>query len=74
MANGCFLFSNVGAYYTKHPHEERLGPIFIRTFLDIHHVCRQDPNNKELYEIVADCGKSKDIADAVVAHLLSTKR
>jgi hypothetical protein len=62
--------SNVGAYYSKYPHEEALGPIFIRKTLDIHHVCKQSDHDPNLYEIVADCGANRELAEVIVNHLM----
>lgn len=49
-----FSYGPVGNYYSKYPHEEELGPIFIRSVAGVFHVCVQDKTNKELYQIVAD--------------------
>lgn len=49
-----FCIGPVGHFYQKYPHEEELGPIFIRNIAGTFHVCVQDIDNKELYKIVAD--------------------
>lgn len=52
---GAIAGTVVGAFYQKYSHEEPLGPIFVRKYLDNYHVCVQDSKNKKLYKIVADC-------------------
>lgn len=44
----------VGHFYLKYPHEEKLGPVFIRQLVNNYHVCVQDTKRKDLYQIVAD--------------------
>ena len=57
---------SVGCFYRKLSTDESFGNVFLRkTPFGEYHVCVQNKDNQELYEIVAECHR-REIAEHIV--------
>ena len=65
----CGPCSSVGSFYSRYETERDLGPVFVRETCGRFHVLKQLSGNPGLFEIVADTGKNRDLAEALVSHL-----
>ena len=71
---GIVPLNSVGRlFYLQFRHEDSSGPVFIRKLLGHYHVCVQDRQNLDLFEIVADT-RDLGIAEAIKDYCLARER
>jgi len=65
----CGPCSSVGSFYSIYESERTLGPVFIRETCGRFHVLRELSDNQGLFEIVADTGTNRELAEVLVDYL-----
>jgi hypothetical protein len=65
----CGPCSSVGSFYSRYENERDLGPVFIRETCGRFHVLKQLSENPGLFEIVADTGTNRELAEVLVDYL-----